>query len=806
MDTKSDTNADQITKEISFGAWLRQHRRSFDLTQEALAEQVGCARITLRRIAADELKPSRELAEILLEKVNIPPTEREQWVRFARGLAGLPSAALSTTETRPPTNLPALLTSFIGREMELAEIQTLLQHSRLLTLIGTGGIGKTRLSIQAAHHMLDAYVDGTWLVEFAPILDPLLVARTTAVAIGLPDDSQRPVMDRLCDYLREKEMLLILDNCEHLVVACAQLAERILQAAPRVCILASSREALGIGGEVTYRVPSLGLPDRDQLPALESLSQYEAVRLFIDRAISAKSSFTVTNGNAPALAQICHRLDGIPLAIELAAAKIRVLSLEQIAHRLDDRFRLLTGGSRTALERHQTLRAAIDWSYDLLPTPEQILFRRLSVYIGGWSLAAAESVCGDVTADDDVQRDDVLNLIEQLVNKSLLLVEEAKGEARYQMLETVRQYAAEKFLGSGEAERILNRHLSFFLMLAEEADANFHGRHQNVWLDRLETEHGNLTAALGWSITPEALAKPEPVVEAGLRLTAALFWFWRVRGYVAVGRKWLEMALIASESPTIVQGEIARQTRGIILRGLGWLSGLQGDFRTDYLEARLASFQELDDKKAIGKILNNLGGAAEMQGDFAHARQLLEESLALRRAIGNNADLIEILVDLGRVIMFQGDHKQAKALFDEGLVLAEALEDLWFIVYARQHLGFVALFSGDTQEALTLFRSCLVHFPHYNDKLYLTYILWGVAETAAVRGESVLSARLFGAAESLSEKIGWAIPPGHRPLYDFFVTALRAQLDQTALAAAWAEGRAMALERAIAYALEQSRT
>lgn len=701
-------------------------------------------------------------------------------------------------------NLPLQLSSFIGREKELAEIQALLQNSRLLTLVGTGGTGKTRLSIQAAHHLLDDYLDGIWLVEFAPIFDPLLVPRTTAVAIGLRDEPQHLVVDWLCEYLREKEMLLVLDNCEHLVDACAQLAERILQAAPNVCILASSREALSIGGEVTYHVPSLGLPDRDQLPTLETLSQYEAVKLFIDRAVSAKSSFRVTNENAPALAQICHCLDGIPLAIELAAAKIRVLSLPQIASRLDDRFRLLTGGSRTALPRHQTLRAAIDWSYNLLPAAEQSLFRRLSIFVGGWTLVAAESVCGDVIGADVVRDDNILNLMEQLINKSLVLVEEPNGEARYHLLETVRQYAAEKFLASHEVEAIRNRHLSFFLIFAEEADSNLHGRDQNVWLDRLEAEHGNLSSVLAWSMMNGALSQPEPIVEAGLRLAAALTWFWQVRGYSSVGSKWLETALVASESPNIMQGEVSRRTRGTILRGLGWLSGMQGDFRTDYLEERMGSFHEDEDKKEIDEIRLNVAVAAEMGGDFERARRLLEEGLTLRRAAGDKADVAEALLNLGRVMMLQGDHQQAKVLFDEALLLAKETEDQWMIVYALNHLGFAALLSGDGQEAMALFQSCLAHFPQYNDKQVITYILWGTAEAAVLLGKSVLSAQLFGAAESLGEKIGWAIPPGHRVYYNFFVTTLHTELNEQAFAAAWAVGRAMTLEQAIDYALAES--
>jgi len=369
-----------------------------------------------------------------------------------------------------PNNLPTQLTSFVGREKELADVKRLLSDTHMLTLIGPGGTGKTRLSIQAANDVLSQYPDGVWMVDLAPILDPLLVPRTTAITIGLRHEPQRPVIDMLCDYLSKKKMLIILDNCEHLVDACAQMSNRILRAAPEVQILASSREALGISGEVTYRVPSLGLPDVDHLPPLDALSQYEAVKLFIDRATSAIPDFKVTNENAPALAQICYRLDGIPLAIELAAAKIRVLGVEQIAKRLDDRFKLLTGGSRTAMERHQTLRATVDWSYNLLPPEEQALFRRLAVFRDGWTLEAAESICGGESGSSSVGNDDVLDLLEQLINKSLVVTKDEGGTSRYRMLETIRQYANEKLVDSDESEVLREKHLEFFMNLAETAE------------------------------------------------------------------------------------------------------------------------------------------------------------------------------------------------------------------------------------------------------------------------------------------------------------------------------------------------
>jgi len=345
-------------------------------------------------------------------------------------------------------NLPVQLTSFIGREKEILEVIHLLEKTRMVTLIGAGGTGKTRLSIQVANDVLDQYPDGVWLVELAPILDALLIPRTIAIAIGLRDEPQRPVIDMLllCDYLRDKELLLILDNCEHLVEACAQLADWLLHACPQIRILASSREALGMSGERLYLVPSLQLPDLQNPLTVESLSQSEAVRLFTERALAATQNFRLTDENISSVAQICHRLDGMPLAIELAAGKIRALSAQQIAQRLDDRFRLLTGGSRTALPRHQTLQSAIEWSYNLLSPSEQTLFRRLPVFVNGWTLEAAESVCSDedTMTKATLKREDILELLAQLVNKSLVMTEEAHGEIRYHMLETIRQFGSNK--------------------------------------------------------------------------------------------------------------------------------------------------------------------------------------------------------------------------------------------------------------------------------------------------------------------------------------------------------------------------
>jgi predicted ATPase/class 3 adenylate cyclase len=539
-------------------------------------------------------------------------------------------------------NLPTQLTSFVGREKELADVKRLLHNTHMLTLIGPGGTGKTRLSIQAASASLTQYPDGVWLVELAPILDPLLVPRTAAIAIGLRDEPQRPVIDMLCDYLTEKKMLILFDNCEHLVDICARMADRILHAAPNVRILVSSREALGIGGEVTYRVPSLGLPDLQDLPPIESFSQYEAVRLFIDRATSVVPTFAVTNENAPALAQICSRLDGIPLAIELAAAKVRVLSLDQIAKRLDDRFRLLTGGSRTALERHQTLRATIDWSFNLLPPAEQVLFRRLSVFVGGWTLEGAESVC----SDESVQRDNVLNLLEQLINKSLVIAEEEQGESRYRVLETIRQYANEKLVESGASDGLRDRHLEFFLNLAETAEPYLIRSEQVEWLKRLDAEIENLRAALSW-----AMDKPSALY--ALRLAGALARFWDMRSYLLEGAKWLDRALSKDWDQTSKVEKTARAKslyrRADLAEELDEL-----DIMKTSAESALAICEEAEETWGIAYSCSLIACYLFRIGDSQAASPLVEQSLGMFQKLGDTWGEAFALYYRGKILRAAG--------------------------------------------------------------------------------------------------------------------------------------------------------
>jgi len=400
-----------------------------------------------------------------------------------------------------PNNLPIQLTSFIGREKEIAEIKNLVEHNRLVTLTGSGGVGKTRHSLQIGAELLDAFADGVWLVELASVSNPELVLPSVAAVLGVHEDEGHPLMTALQDHLRAKTVLLLLDNCEHLLEASAQLADVLLHACPHLKILVSSREALGMAGEMSFHIPSMSLPDAQHLPSLERLTQYDSVRLFIERAGAVKSDFIVTNENAPAVAQVCSRLDGIPLAIELAAARVKGLSVDQISKRLDDRFQLLTSGSRTALPRQQTLRATIEWSYDLLSEPERLLLRRLAVFAIDWILEAAEAVCAgpDPAEGSTGITPEVMDILLRLVDKSLVIAEEKGRQARYRMLESIRQYASEKLIESGEEESLRAHHLEFFLTFSEQAELKLNGAEQLIWLNGLGAEYANLQAALVWS-------------------------------------------------------------------------------------------------------------------------------------------------------------------------------------------------------------------------------------------------------------------------------------------------------------------
>jgi len=709
--------------ETGFGTWLRSRRRLLDLTQQALADQVGCARITMRRIESGVLKPSRELTLILLEKLAIPESERLQWARFARGLSGMPTKPDDSFADKPLTNLPVFLTTFIGRKKEQAEIISLIGKYRLVTLTGSGGIGKTRLSVKIGEQLLADYGNGVWLAELASLSDPDLLPQTVAGLFGLTAQSNIPSTEMLVNFLRTKTLLLVLDNCEHLLNSCALLADSLLKNCPKLKIIVTSREALGIMGEVTYRVPSLQLLDGQQ--AIEKIREFESIRLFEERCQLVQPDFKLTLENVASVAQICNRLDGIPLAIELAAARVRSLSMEQIAARLNDRFRLLTGGSRTALPRHKTLRAAIDWSYDLLAEEERVLLHRLSVFAGGWTLEAAQAVC----SCDPVCADDVLNLLAHLVNKSLVVFEQRDSEMHYRMMETIRQYARDRLLESHEAETIRDCHLDFFMAFAEQVEPKLRGPEQMQWLDRLDVEHDNLRAALEWSLG-------EGRVEKGLRLAAALTWFWERRGYWSEGRERVESLLIQPEAAakTLIHanGLFAASVMTSSL-GAAWVGG--SNTSRPYLEETIAIarehgqagkrlcalamtflsnnlyadnpalaqaqyddawaiVQELDDKWISALLLHQRGHWFKRQNDDRAGRKSFEDSMRLFRSVGDKRWAAILFSDIADICFVQGDLAGARLRLEQNLQYFRETKDRQHICFTLASLGEIARAEG----------------------------------------------------------------------------------------------------------------
>ncbi len=685
-----------------------------------------------------------------------------------------------------PNNLPIQLTSFIGREREKAEIRRLLSTTRLLTLTGSGGAGKTRLALQVAAEVMEEFKDGVWVAELASLSDPTLVPKAVASAMNVPEQPGRPLSETLVDSLRSRSLLLLLDNCEHLLPACAHLAEILLRACPTLRMLATSREALDIEGETTYRVPSLSLPDAPSLP-LERLNEFEAVRFFIDRATAALPSFMVTSQNAKAVTTICQRLDGIPLALELAAPRIKALSVEHIAERLHDRFRLLTSGRRTALPRQQTLRATMDWSHDLLSEQERVLLRRLSVFAGGFTLEAAEAVC----QGQGVNADDVVDLLTHLVEKSLVVFQEQAG--RYGLLETVRQYGWEKLLKAREDAAVRGQHRDWYLALAEQADPELRGSRQREWLDRLDAEHDNLRAALEWSRTEAGGA------EVGLRLAGALWWFWYMHGHWSEGRRWLD-DLLARSSPVSVSALPK------VIEGAAAFAWRQDDYgrATALGEKGLALCRELGAKEGITRFLFHLGMVALRQGDYGRATTLFEESLTLGRELGDKWAIGVALVFLGVVAGARGDYERAAAIYTESLALSRQVGDKWLIALPLRGLAIVAFRRGAHRQALAYYKESLDLNRQIRDIVVTESNLEGLAEVAYVLARHEQSARLLGAAEALRETLGRQRLRGEQAAHDKRVASARAALGEGAFAAAWAEGRAMTLGQAIEYALNDA--
>jgi predicted ATPase/DNA-binding CsgD family transcriptional regulator len=723
-------------------------------------------------------------------KSGITP-EQPQNPRRLRAVEPTESELAPRSPARPRHNLPVELSSFVGREEDLPEVRRLLESDRLLTLTGPGGCGKTRLALAAASELVERFEDGVWMAELASLADPSLVPQAVASTLGVRERPRSSLTEALSDYLRTRNLLLILDNCEHLIDACAELAEEWLRTCPGLCVLATSREALGITGEIAWPVPSLSLPDLRRLPDIESLPRYESARLFLERAATVKPNFKLTEQNAPAVAQICYRLDGIPLAIELAAARTKMLSVGEISARLSDSFRLLTVGSRTAAPRQRTLHATMDWSHELLSQKERALFRRLSVFASGFTLEAAESV----SAGEELHRDEVLELLSQLVDKSLVVAQERDGAARYRQLETIRQYGWERLEEAGEGDWVREQHAGYYLAVAEEADPGLKGERQVAWLEWLETEHDNLRVAMRW-----LLRRGESELVA--RLGWALWLFWGIRSHLDEGRRSMERALSARGSVSMTASARAKAL---------FVGGMMSNYQGEHLSAEplvqesLRLFKELGDKVGTAYALSNVGYVALGRGRYRQAIAVIEEAADRFLEVGEKWGAAIEFGFLAVAWRNQGDHERAKGLAERALTISREIGERQATTSALYTLAILAQAEGEDERAKDLFEEGLKLSAELGNEADVAHCLEGLASMYGAEGKIVRAARLWGAEEALLEKLEDAVYTyvPDRALHRSRVAAASSQLDEAAWAAAWTEGRVMSPQQAVEYALEQ---
>ncbi len=681
-----------------------------------------------------------------------------------------------------PNNLPQQLTSFVARERELADVTKQLGETRLLTLVGGGGLGKTRLSLQVAAEVLDAYPDGVWLVELASVSDARLVPQTVASALGVKEDPGHHVMEALLAFTRERRLLLVLDNCEHVVLACAELARKVLEAASGVTILASSREPLNTRGEHTYPLAPLPVPAPAPTSSADAIAAYPAVQLFVDRAIAAKPSFRITDDNAAAVAQICHRLDGIPLALELAAARLRSMPVERIAARLSDRFRLLTSGDRTALPRQQTLRALIDWSYDLLDEHERAFFRQLAAFAGGFTLDAAERVGGGGALGDA----DGIDLLARLVEKSLVTLD-AAGE-RYRMLETVREYALERLVTSGEMDTVRSRHLAFYLALAEAAGSEWIGPKQGAWLARFDIERENFIAAHAWC------DHAEDGGQLGLRLTRAVYFYCLHRGLLVLGFTAIVEAL---RRPSAQVRNVAR-CRALSAAGNFATNMGRHDEALQYLEESLAIARQLGDRERIAVTLQPLGRTYLALGKLDIACVHLEEALALAEASGRQREIAAALSCLVQLRRAEGNYDAAMQLCEQCLALARTIDDPESVASSLLNLAMVATMRADLRGARQAIDEALRIVEIGGSRLNGQGLMTAVSGLAAAIEDWSGAARFFGAATTEAAISGLQPDRADQEFVNGHMVRASAQLGLTAFDAAMAAGGALDYASALA--------
>lgn len=721
----------------TFGDLLARYRRAAGLTQEELAERAG---LSARGVSDLERglrqRPYPETLRLLADALALAAPERARLETVGRSQRDPVSQVRGASPAPPRHNLPRQLTSFVGREVEVAEVAALLDTAALVTLSGVGGTGKTRLALAVAERVIGEYPDGVWLVEIAPLADPTLVPPTVATALGVHEQPVEPLPATLVAFLAPRRALLLLDNCEHLIDACAHLAEQLLTHCPELRILATSREALGVPGEVPYRVPSLQFPADGDAATAATLAEAEAVRLFVARARAARPGFALTDASTATVAQICARLDGIPLALELAAARLRALPLEQLAERLADRFRLLTSGSRTALPRQQTLQATLDWSYRLLEGDERSLLRRLGVFAGSWTLEAAEAVC----VGTPLEAWQVLDLLTRLVDKSLVILDDGSDAARYRLLETVRQYALERLLDADEAAALRARHAAWCqALVAREAPQTVRGA-QVAAFAALDAELDNVRQALAWYREHDA--------EAGLRLAGGFWPYWAHRGLDREGRDWLTGFLAAPGS--------ADQVRAAALAGLSTLMFNLGELRAclPIREEVLELYRALHDRTGEAQALRLLGIPTGLLGDWVRARQLNEAALTFAQAVGDQWGIGLIQYYLGPNLHILGEHDRGLALLETGLRALQAAGDRVSAGVALTWLGVYCAECGDRERASAAFAEARAINQQFGSSILALNLAWHEGRATALAGDHVAALSLLDEGLLLCRKVG----------------------------------------------------
>jgi predicted ATPase/transcriptional regulator with XRE-family HTH domain len=770
---------------FTFAQWLKRRRKELGLTQDTLARRVGCAKITIQKLEAADLRPSEHIAERLADHLALAPEERLGFLVAAR-TAGTPQHVPLSQRSQ----LPASPTPLIGREHLVATVCTTLRRAdvRLVTLTGPLGVGKTRMALQVAHELQPHFRDGAVFVSLAPIRDPDLVLASIVQALGLPEAAHLPLLERLKAALHTSERLLVLDNFEQALAAAPAISE-LLEAAPALKVLVTSRAVLHISGEHQVLVPPLALPDLRHLPALDALAQVPAVDLFVQRAKAVAPRFALTDANAADVAAVCRRLDGLPLALELAAARSHMFAPRALLAHLQSPLAVLTVGARNLPTHQQTLRSTIAWSYDLLPPREQALFARLGVFAGDFTLDAVSAVCSD-TSDTSFSALDGLAL---LLDQSLVQHEiGAAGEDRLSMLETIRDYALEQLALRQEVEDLRERHARYYVQFAEQAEAEIHGPRQLIWFDRLEREHENIRAALTWSLQ-------RGVPDVGLRLVGALWWIWTY-GRLREGYQWASALLPHVD---MVAPEVqAKVLQGIV--SLAWYLG-----QVEHMVALAEKSAELSRRtgswRNTAQVWIVLGLLAAVRGEHAQAAEWHRQSLALLRESGDPWELGAALAGQGISAFNLNRFDEAETCLTEALAIFRELGDVWSIMYTNTYLGLTLVQQANHERAAQMLTDGVRYTDVLGPRVSLPEALEGLAATALAQGHFERGIQLSGAAEALRETIGAFMSPAVQSIREGYLARARSQLDEAAFTQAWEAGRAMSLEQAIEYALEDVR-